>query len=156
MCGWKDDSNLREENILMEKHSFSTAVPDLGWQEDLTIDKPVNSEEFTERFGVDPLSFALRQIIVNVQNVIRTAVKGTKTKDGTRDLGTLQALVDKYQPGTREIQPASIRQTTKTMKELPEDTRVKVAAILEMIKDDPDIVDKLAAAAAKKKAATKE
>lgn len=136
----------------METHSFTTAVPDLDWEANFTIDKPTTPEEFTERFGVDPMVFGLRQIVVNVQNVVRTARKGTKTKDGINDVGALQEIVDAYKPGVREIQPASIRATTKRLKEMDEGQREKIAAAIEILAGDPKMLEKLTAAAAKKAA----
>lgn len=136
----------------MEKHSFTTAVPALEWKADFTIDQPTTLDEFQERFGVDALSFALRQIVVNVQNVIRTARKGTKTKDGINDVGALQEIVDAYKPGVREIQPASIRATTKRLKDMDEGQREKIAAAIELLASDPKMLEKLAKAAAEKAA----
>jgi hypothetical protein len=139
----------------MEKHTFSCAVPAMEWDAEFTIDQPVNLEEFQERFGVDALGFALRQIVVNVQNVIRTARKGTKTKDGINDVSALQEIVDAYKPGIREIQPASIRATTKRLKDMDEGQREKIAAAIELLASDPKMLDKLTAAAAKKAAEEK-
>jgi len=136
----------------MEKHSFTCAVPAMEWKADFTIDQPTTLDEFQERFGVDALSFALRQIVVNVQNVVRTARKGTKTKDGINDVGALQEIVDAYKPGVREIQPASIRATTKRLKEMDEGQREKIAAAIEMLASDPKMLEKLAKAAAEKAA----
>ena len=136
----------------MDKHSFSTAVPAMEWTADFTIDSPSTLDEFQERFGVDAMAFALRQIVVNVQNVIRTAVKGTKTKDGIRDVAALQEIVDAYKPGIREIQPASIRATTKRLKDMDEDQREKMAAAIELLTSDPKMLEKLTKAAAEKAA----
>ena len=133
----------------MERHSFTCAVPAMEWKADFTIDAPTTPEEFQERFGADIYAFALRQIVVNVQNVIRTARKGTKTKDGINDVGALQEIVDAYKPGVREIQPASIRATTKRLKEMDEGQREKIAAAIEMLASDPKMLEKLAAQAAK-------
>lgn len=139
----------------MEKHSFSCAVPAMEWTGDFTIDAPATPEEFTERFGADIYAFALRQIVVNVQNVIRTARKGTKTKDGINDVSALQEIVDAYKPGVREIQPASIRATTKRLKDMDEGQREKIAAAIELLASDPKMLEKLATAAAKKAAEEK-
>ncbi len=133
----------------MEKHSFSTAVPAMDWEADFSIDLPSTVEEFTDRFGVDPMVFGLRQIVVNVQNVIRTARKGTKTKDGINDVGALQEIVDAYKPGVRELQPASIRATTKRLKEMDEGQRENIAAAIELLASDPKMLADLAKKAAK-------
>lgn len=133
----------------MDKHSFSCAVPAMEWEADFTIDLPTTPDEFQERFGVDPMVFGLRQIVVNVQNVIRTARKGTKTKDGINDVSALQEIVDNYKPGVRELQPASIRATTKRLKDMDEGQREKIAAAIEMLAADPKMLEKLAAQAAK-------
>lgn len=118
----------------------------------MSIDSPSTLDEFQERFGVDALSFALRQIVVNVQNVVRTAVKGTKNKDGIRDLPALQEMVDAYKPGAREVSPASVRGINRKMKEVDEESRIKIAAVVEQLAADPKLLEKLAVAAAKKKA----
>ena len=137
----------------MDKHSFSCAVPAMDWTADFTIDLPGTVEEFTDRFGVDPMTFGLRQIVVNVQNVIRTARKGTKTKDGINDVASLQEIVDAYKPGIREIQPASIRATTKRLKEMDEGQREKIAAAIELLAGDPKMLADLTKKAAAAKAA---
>ena len=150
--GWRGEIQLIEMEISMEKHAFSTAVPAMDWSADFTIDMPTTPEEFSERFGADIYAFALRQIVVNVQNVIRTARKGTKTKDGINDVSALQEIVDAYKPGVRELQPASIRATTKRLKDMDEGQREKIAAAIELLASDPKMLEKLAKAAAEKAA----
>ena len=137
----------------MEKHGFSCAVPAMDWKGDFSIDAPNTPEEFQERFGADIYAFALRQIVVNVQNVIRTARKGTKTKDGINDVSALQEIVDAYKPGIREIQPASIRATTKHLKDMDEGQREKIAAAIELLASDPKMLADLTKKAAAAKAA---
>lgn len=145
----RNPTHRKWRSPIMEKHSFSTAVPAMDWTADFTIDLPTSVDEFTERFGVDPMTFGLRQIVVNVQNVIRTARKGTKTKDGINDVSALQEIVDAYKPGIREIQPASIRATTKRLKEMDEGQRENIAAAIELLASDPKMLADLAKKAAK-------
>lgn len=135
----------------MKSAEFSVSVPSLDWSDNFTSDKPETEEEYKARFGDEASmaddAFALR--VISMQGVIRSA--RTKKENPITDHDALQEIVDNYRVGKREVSPASVRAVTKAAKEFDEDQRVQLATILAQVKENPEMLEKLAASVAKGK-----
>lgn len=128
----------------MKKSTTVISCPELKWSQPFTIDEPESADEFTERFGVDPLTFALRQIKVNVANVIRGKRRGSKTKEPILDVKELQSAIDAYQVGARAAAtPSSVRAIANAAKDMSEEDRSLLAVIAEAAKKDPKLLAQL-------------
>lgn len=139
----------------MKSAEFSVSVPTLDWAETFTYQRPETVEEYKERFGedADAIDDACALRVISMQGVVRSA--RTKKENPITDRDSLQGIVDGYRVGKREVSPASVRAVTKAAKEFDEDQRIQLAAILQMVKDNPEALEKLAAAAAKTKGSKK-
>jgi hypothetical protein len=135
----------------MKTAEFSVSVPTLGWAETFTYSQPETLEEYKERFGddADAINDACALRVISMQGVVRSA--RTKKENPITERDALQGIVDGYRVGKREVSPASVRAVTKAAKEFDEEQRVQLAAILQMVKDNPEALEKLAKAAAKAK-----